>query len=129
MRNGGPYKGDSHSSSYERGKASPTRSKYLRASLGWEPLRECYLVAPGSGLSHYGALRRTKPALALTGHIPAARESPNSEIVAISSREEGKARGVTREHDIPKGYGSYEELLGDPVAVGHGDPQRLGGLG
>ena len=45
--------------------------------------------------------------------IPAAKESANSELVAISSRIEEKARTTAAEHDIPVWYGSYDELLSD----------------
>jgi len=52
--------------------------------------------------------------IALNRHIPAARESANSEIVAISSRDEAKARQTAEEHSIPRWYGSYEALIMDP---------------
>ena len=52
--------------------------------------------------------------IALTKHLPAARGSKNSEIVAISSRGEAKARVAADQHGIPSWYGSYEELLADP---------------
>ena len=51
--------------------------------------------------------------IALDRHIPAARESANSEIVAICSRDESKARAAAEQHGIPTWYGSYEELLAD----------------
>ena len=47
-------------------------------------------------------------------HIPAARESTTSEIVAVSSRDEAKARRVAEQHGIPKWFGSHEALLMDP---------------
>jgi predicted dehydrogenase len=51
--------------------------------------------------------------IALNAHIPAARESANSEIVAISSRSEAPARAAAEAHDIPRWYGTYDELLAD----------------
>ena len=51
--------------------------------------------------------------IALNRHIPAAIESPNSEVVAISSRDETKAREAAEKHRIPRWYGSYDELLMD----------------
>ena len=37
-----------------------------------------------------------------------------SEIVAIASRDRGRAEEAARELGIPKAYGSYEEMLADP---------------
>ena len=65
----------------------------------------------GANVLRYGIISTAR--IALNRHIPAARESANSEIVAISSRDEGKARDAAREHQIPRSYGSYEELLLD----------------
>ena len=52
--------------------------------------------------------------IALDRHMPAARESANSNIVAISSRDGAKARRVAEEHGIPRWYGSYDALIVDP---------------
>ena len=52
--------------------------------------------------------------IGLRRHIPAARESSTSEIVAISSRDEAKAMEAAEEHGIPRWYGSYDALLKDP---------------
>ena len=48
--------------------------------------------------------------------IPGIRRSPEQrgEVVAIASRDTGRAREVARELDIPRAYGSYEALLADP---------------
>ncbi len=46
--------------------------------------------------------------------IPAMRLGEWSEVVAIASRELAKAQGVAATLGIPRAYGSYEELLGDP---------------
>ena len=46
-------------------------------------------------------------------HVPAARESATSEILAISSREEAKAKEAAEKHGIPRSYGSYDALLMD----------------
>ncbi len=51
--------------------------------------------------------------IALNRHVPAAKESANSEVVAISSRGPDKARQAAEKHAIPRWYGSYEELLKD----------------
>ena len=60
----------------------------------------------------YGIISTAR--IALNQHIPAARESANSEIIAISSRERVRAREAAEKHGIPKWWGSYDELLMDP---------------
>jgi predicted dehydrogenase len=40
--------------------------------------------------------------------------SPEVEVVAVGSRELGRAQAFAAEHGIPRAYGSYEELLADP---------------
>jgi len=45
---------------------------------------------------------------------PAIMASPHSEVVAIASRDLGKAQAAAAQLGIPKAYGSYEELLADP---------------
>jgi len=46
--------------------------------------------------------------------IPAAQACGNVEVVAIASRDMGKARSAASRLRIPRAYGSYEELLADP---------------
>jgi D-xylose 1-dehydrogenase (NADP+, D-xylono-1,5-lactone-forming) len=46
--------------------------------------------------------------------IPALRESPCSELLAVASRTQEKADTYAAEHGIPRSYGSYEALLADP---------------
>lgn len=45
---------------------------------------------------------------------PAITASPHSEVVAIASRDLGKAEAAAARLGIPKAYGSYEELFADP---------------
>ena len=45
---------------------------------------------------------------------PAIMKSAHSEVVAIASRDHGKARAAADKLGIPKAYGSYEELFADP---------------
>jgi predicted dehydrogenase len=52
--------------------------------------------------------------IALTKVIPAMLQGELTEVVAIASRDLGKAEAAARELGIPKAYGSYEELLSDP---------------
>ena len=59
----------------------------------------------------YGIISTAK--IGLEKHIPAARHSPNSEIVAICSRDGGRAEDAAARHGIPRWYGSYEELIAD----------------
>ena len=44
-------------------------------------------------------------------HVPAARTSPNSELVAVSSRNLETAQAAAKEHGIPLAFGSYEEMI------------------
>ena len=60
----------------------------------------------------YGLLSTAR--IGFTAHVPAARTSPNSEIVAICSRDEAKAATAAKEHGIPLSFGSYEAMLESP---------------
>src|SRR6185295_1699699 len=51
--------------------------------------------------------------IALKKVIPAMQLSPWCEIAAIASRDLAKAKQAAEELNIPKAYGSYEELLAD----------------
>ena len=46
--------------------------------------------------------------------IPGIMKSAHSEVVAIASRDYGRAEAAARQLGIPKAYGSYEQLLADP---------------
>ena len=46
--------------------------------------------------------------------IPGIRGAARCSVDAIASREPGRAAAVAAELDIPRAYGSYEELLADP---------------
>jgi xylose dehydrogenase (NAD/NADP) len=46
--------------------------------------------------------------------LPGAKSSPKVEIVAVGSRDKGKADAFAQQWEIPRAYGSYEELLDDP---------------
>jgi xylose dehydrogenase (NAD/NADP) len=43
-----------------------------------------------------------------------ARESDKAEVVAVASRDQGRADAYARERGIERAYGSYEALLADP---------------
>lgn len=45
--------------------------------------------------------------------IPQLEASPEAELVAVASRDPERAKTYARDHGIPVGYGSYDELLGD----------------
>src|SRR5919198_182562 len=47
--------------------------------------------------------------------LPAIQRSRNGELVAVGSRDAGKAAALAGELAIPRAYGSYEELLADPA--------------
>jgi predicted dehydrogenase len=53
-------------------------------------------------------------AIGLKKVIPAMQLSQYASVVAIASRDLGKARDAATSLGIPKAYGSYEELLADP---------------
>jgi D-xylose 1-dehydrogenase (NADP+, D-xylono-1,5-lactone-forming) len=46
--------------------------------------------------------------------IPGAHASRKVELVAVASRDQLRAEAYAREWEIPRAYGSYEELLTDP---------------
>jgi D-xylose 1-dehydrogenase (NADP+, D-xylono-1,5-lactone-forming) len=46
--------------------------------------------------------------------IPGAHASDKVELVAVASRDKARAEAYAREWQIPRAYGSYEELLSDP---------------
>lgn len=46
--------------------------------------------------------------------IPAIQQSERGEVLGIASRNADKSAEAAQEFDIPKSYGSYEELLADP---------------
>jgi predicted dehydrogenase len=46
--------------------------------------------------------------------IPGAHASDRVDLVAVASRDRARAKAYAREWDIPRAYGSYEELLEDP---------------
>ena len=46
--------------------------------------------------------------------IPGLRRSPRSEVLAIASREDGRAAAAAKELSIPRAHGTYEALLADP---------------
>lgn len=59
----------------------------------------------------WGVLGTAK--IARTKVIPAIQRSALSSVVAIASRTSQRAKEVAEQLDIPKSYGSYEDLLGD----------------
>ncbi|KAM9039402.1 trans-1,2-dihydrobenzene-1,2-diol dehydrogenase isoform X2 [Sarcophilus harrisii] len=80
-----------------------------------------------------GALRWGLLAAGLISHdfATALRSLPRSEhqIVAVAARDLARAQDFAKRHEIPKSYGSYEELVRDPdvdlVYVGTQHPQHL----
>jgi predicted dehydrogenase len=46
--------------------------------------------------------------------IPGMRRAATAEVLGIASRDAGQAAAVARELGIPRSYGSYADLLGDP---------------
>ena len=46
--------------------------------------------------------------------IPGAHASPKVDLVAVASRDQHRADAYAKKWEIPRAYGSYEELLADP---------------
>jgi xylose dehydrogenase (NAD/NADP) len=46
--------------------------------------------------------------------IPGAKESARVDLVGVASRTQERADAYASEWEIPRAYGSYEALLGDP---------------
>jgi predicted dehydrogenase len=46
--------------------------------------------------------------------IPGAHASPKVDLVGVASRDQQRAEAYAKEWEIPRAYGSYEELLADP---------------
>jgi predicted dehydrogenase len=46
--------------------------------------------------------------------LPGAKASPDVDLVAVASRDAGRAEAYARERGIERSYGSYDELLADP---------------
>src|SRR5947208_1258815 len=46
--------------------------------------------------------------------LPGAKQSDKVELLGVGSRDRAKAEAFAREWEIPRAYGSYEELLADP---------------
>lgn len=47
--------------------------------------------------------------------VPAIQKGKNCEVAAVASRSLDKAKAYAADRNIPKAYGSYEELLADPT--------------
>ncbi len=52
--------------------------------------------------------------IARTSIIPALRRTEHCELAAVASRDMDRAVAIAGEFEIPRAYGSYEELLDDP---------------
>ncbi|MCD1258309.1 Gfo/Idh/MocA family oxidoreductase [Paenibacillus athensensis] len=52
--------------------------------------------------------------IAMYAVIPGIRQSETGVVAAIASRSLAKSQEHAQKHDIPKAYGSYEELIADP---------------
>jgi len=53
-------------------------------------------------------------AIATSRFMPAMKLASSARLVAIGSRSVDKAKAVAQEFDVPRYFGSYEELLADP---------------
>lgn len=66
---------------------------------------------PKSKHLRWGILSTARINRALIGPL---RASPRSELLAVASRSPESARDYAERHQIPKAYGTYQELLADP---------------
>ncbi|MDA0676706.1 MAG: Gfo/Idh/MocA family oxidoreductase [Chloroflexi bacterium] len=57
----------------------------------------------------YGLISTAR--IGFTAHVPGAKTSPNSEIVAVSSRNLATAQEAAKKHGIPLAFGSYQEMI------------------
>ena len=57
----------------------------------------------------YGLISTAR--IGFTAHVPAAKTSSNSELVALSSRNLEAAQAAAKEHGIPLAFGSYQEMI------------------
>ena len=62
-----------------------------------------------ANIVRYGLISTAR--IGFTAHVPGAATSPNSEIVAVSSRNLASAKAKAKEHDIPLAFGSYQEMI------------------
>src|SRR5437879_2104109 len=46
--------------------------------------------------------------------IPGLQASPETELLAVASRDESRAKQYAEQRSIPRAYGSYDALLADP---------------
>jgi predicted dehydrogenase len=53
--------------------------------------------------------------IALKKVVPSMQKGQWSDIIAIASRDLAKAQAAAKEVNVPRAYGSYEELLADPA--------------
>ena len=67
---------------------------------------------PGGDRVRWGILSTAD--IGLRKVIPGLRRSPRSEVLAIASREDGRAAAAAKELSIPRAHGTYEALLADP---------------
>ena len=62
-----------------------------------------------SKIVKYGLISTAE--IGFSAHLPGAKTSQNSEIVAVSSRSQESAQAAAREHGIPLAFGSYQEMI------------------
>jgi predicted dehydrogenase len=70
------------------------------------------MTAERIGPVRWGILGTAK--IALEKVIPGMRGSSLAQVVAIASRDIAKARAAAKRLEIPRAYGSYQELIDDP---------------
>ena len=94
------------------------RSRPLRAHAPTEPphSRDGLQARDGAVMGVDGAVRWGFLSTANINDklLPGAEASPDVDVVAVASRDAGRAEAYARERGIERAYGSYDELLADP---------------
>ena len=102
--------------------SSPSRTRQDRGETGHEAeadgdgfdARGCRGARHAVADAGCGWASSRRPTSRLKKVIPGMRRSALVEVVAIASRQAGRAEAVGRELAIPRAHGSYEALLADP---------------
>jgi len=88
-----------------------TKKEYLQVQIR-EPCKIYSIMEKTMKKIRWGILSTAK--IGVEKVIPAMQKGDYCEIVAISSRDETRAKRAAEHLNIPKSYGSYEDLLADP---------------
>lgn len=86
-------------------------------SKGWAP---DHIAAAPASLTTVGGMNRVRWGVIGAGDVvehksgPALQRAQNSELVAVMRRDRHRAEDFARRHNVPRWYGSADELIHDP---------------